>query len=78
MIDLPEFVTHNVVTKDFTVQTSDLAHVGSFTVIVEATIEAPADYLNSSTDIFKAQASFVLTIDATCVTTRFVDWDLSG
>ena len=38
VLDLPSFVTHNTVTKDFSVQTNELTDVGSYTITVETTI----------------------------------------
>ena len=36
--NVPSFVTHNAESKDFTVFTDDLEHVGSHTVTVVSTI----------------------------------------
>ena len=74
--NLPSFVTHNTVAKDFTVFTDNLEHVGSHTVTVVSTIQVPTDFTQATMNPISAQTEFVINVVATCDATMFVEWSL--
>jgi hypothetical protein len=75
---LPEFVTFNEETNDFTVFTEDIAHAGIFPLTVRATIEVPVDHTSAEVNSYSTEVQFELEVVAACDSTFFVDWNLSN
>jgi hypothetical protein len=75
---LPEFVTFNEETNDFTVYTENIAHAGSLPLAIKASIEVPTDFSMSEMQSLSTEVQFELEVVAGCDSTFFVDWNLSN
>ena len=75
---MPSFVTHNEVSRDFSIFTDQLSDTKSYSVQVISTIEVPDDHSRTNFRTTTAQVSFSLNVGATCESAEFVEWSLPG
>ena len=72
-MNLPEFVTHNVGTSDFTIdQNSDLSLIGSYTVTIRSEIYIPDDYTKTSYTTMFVEYDFIIFIEP-CLVNTYTD-----
>ena len=72
-MNLPDFVTHNVGTSDFTIpQNVDLSLIGSYTVTIRSEIQVPDDYTLTSYTTMFVEYDFEILIQP-CLVTTYID-----
>ena len=76
--DLPEFMTFNEETNDFTIVSDDITHDGIFALTVIGIIEVPKDYTLEENEVFFTEVNFQIEVVAECDITEFVDWSLDS
>ena len=54
---LPEFITFNEGTNDFTIEASDISHEASYTLMARASVEVPTDYTFSQKDVLSTDVT---------------------
>ena len=70
LIGLPDFVTHNEGTSDFTIdQNADLSLIGSYTVTIRSEIQIPDDYTKTSFTRMFVEYDFQILIEPCIVNT---------
>ena len=73
LLNLPDFVTHNVGTSDFTISKNrDLSLIGSYTVTMRSFIQIPDDYSKSSHTVMFSEYEFVILIEP-CLISTYTD-----
>ena len=73
LINLPDFVTHNGDTNDFTIPSNnDLSLIGSYTVTIRSEIHIPDDYSKSSHTTMFVEYDFIILIEP-CLVNTYTD-----
>jgi len=76
-IDLPDFMTFNIVTKEFLIFTEDLNNAATqYSITVINTIEVPKDYTYAESEVTTAEVTLTINVIAGCDSSSFKDWTL--
>ena len=76
-IDLPDFMTFSIITKEFTIFTDDLDDTGTiYSLTVINTIEVPKDYTYAESEFVTAEVMLKVNVIAGCDSSSFKDWIL--
>ena len=76
-IDLPDFMTFNEATRDFSIFTDDLNDAAAqYSVTVRNEIEVPKDYTYAESEIVTADVTLTVNVIAGCDSSSFKDWIL--